>query len=122
MRRQYFALDLKDDPVLIAEYEDWHRAGKIWPDIVASLSASGVKELEIFRCGDRLMMVIEAPDDFSMQSRAALENASARMQAWEKLMWRFQRPLPFAKPNEKWVPMRCVFSLQAPLQARDSYG
>ena len=34
---------------------------------------------------------------------------------WEQLMWRFQRPPPFAHPGEKWVPMKRLFSLRATL-------
>jgi L-rhamnose mutarotase len=120
MRRLYFALDLKDDPALIKEYEDWHRAGRIWPEVLESLRASGVKELEILRCGDRLIMVIEVPGDFSAADRATLDKASPRVKAWEELMWKFQRPLPFAKAGEKWVPMERMFSLKEMLDARGS--
>src|SRR5471030_1718321 len=54
MKRLVYALDLKDDPALIADYEAWHRADKIWPSVVASLRASGIDELEIYRTGNRL--------------------------------------------------------------------
>jgi L-rhamnose mutarotase len=117
MRRLYFALDLKDDPALIKEYEDWHRAGKIWPEVVEHLRAAGIKEIEILRCGDRLTMVMEVPDEFSAADQAALAAASGRVREWEDLMWRFQRPLPFAKVGEKWVPMARVFCLTQALQA-----
>jgi L-rhamnose mutarotase len=119
MRRLYFALDLKDDPALIKEYEDWHQPGRIWPEVLESLSASGVKELEILRCGDRLIMVIEVPGDFSAADRAILDKASPRVKAWEELMWKFQRPLPFAKAGEKWVPMERMFCLKETLEARE---
>ena len=55
--RRYYALDLKDDPALIAEYECWHRPENIWPDIVESIRAAGIHDLEIFRAGNRLVMV-----------------------------------------------------------------
>jgi L-rhamnose mutarotase len=35
MKRYCLALDLKDDPALIAEYEVYHR--KIWPEIERSI-------------------------------------------------------------------------------------
>jgi L-rhamnose mutarotase len=34
-------------------------------------------------------------------------------------MWRFQQPLPFAKPGEKWVPMRRMFSLKETSATRE---
>ena len=50
--RHCLALDLKDDPALIAEYELQHR--EVWPEVLAHLRAQGVRELEIFRLGTRL--------------------------------------------------------------------
>jgi L-rhamnose mutarotase len=60
MPHLYFALDLRDDRASIAKYEEWHRPDRIWPEIVESLRAAGVDELRILRCGNRLIMVIEA--------------------------------------------------------------
>lgn len=115
MQRLHFALDLRDDPAAIAEYESWHRPGRIWPEIVAQLRAAQVQQLEIFRCGNRLVMVMEVPEGFSAQDQAALAGAAGRAGQWEELMWRFQRPLPFAKAGEKWVPMARIFSLKETL-------
>ena len=111
--RLCYALDLKDDPALIAEYESWHRPENIWPEIVDSIRAAGIRDLEIFRAGNRLVMVIDAPEDFSPGAKAASDAADPRVQAWEALMWQFQQPLPFAKPDEKWAPMARMFSLKA---------
>jgi L-rhamnose mutarotase len=107
LSRRYFALDLKDDAALIAEYERWHRSENIWPEVVAGLSAAGVTELEIFRCGNRLMMAMDAPSGFATAEAAA----TGRAAQWEELMWRFQQSLPFAEPGQKWVPMGRIFSL-----------
>jgi L-rhamnose mutarotase len=119
MQRLYFALDLKNDPSLIAEYESWHRPGRIWGEILDSLFAAGVEDLEIFRCGDRLTMVMEVPDDFSAADQAALGSANQRVRDWEELMWRFQRPLPIAGAGEKWVSMKKGFSLKETLLVRE---
>jgi len=107
--RLYFALDLKDDPALIAEYERWHRPEQVWPEVITALSAAGVTELEIFRCGNRLVMVMDAPPSFAAADPDA--PAIGRAAQWEELMWRFQQSLPFAEPGHKWVPMHRIFSL-----------
>jgi len=111
MQRLIYALDLQDDPHAIAEYEAWHRADRIWPGVVASLRAAGIAELEIYRTGTRLMLIIEAPDDFSPEQKARADAANAEVQQWEKLMWLFQRPLPGSPPGQKWVPMQRIFAL-----------
>ncbi|WP_266168002.1 L-rhamnose mutarotase [Dyella subtropica] len=111
MPRLYFALDLKDDPVSIAEYERWHQPEHIWPEIVASIHTAGVTGMDIFRTGNRLVLMMDVPDDFDGAAKQAADAANPRVQAWEALMNTFQQPLPWAKPGQKWMPMSRIFSL-----------
>ncbi len=111
MTRIYLALDLRDDPQAILEYERWHRAEHIWPEIVTSIRAAGIESMEIFRTGNRLMMVIDAGADYDPAGKVATDAANERVQAWERLMSTFQEPLPWAAPGQKWVPMTRIFSL-----------
>lgn len=111
MQRYYYALDLKDDAAAIAEYERWHRPGVIWPDIVTSIRASGIDDMEIFRTGNRLVMVVKMADDYVPSTERESE-PDARTKEWEQLMDRYQQRLPWAEPGQKWVPMRRIFSLQ----------
>ncbi len=109
--RHCFALDLKDDPTLIAEYERWHAPGGVWSEILESIRAAGITGLDIYRTGNRLFMVMEVNDEFSFEKKAAADAANPRVQAWEELMWQFQQPLPWAKEGEKWVLMNKIFEL-----------
>jgi L-rhamnose mutarotase len=111
MKRLVFALDLADDPAAIAEYEAWHRAGRIWPAVIVSLRQSGLANLEIFRTGNRLCLIMDAPNDFSLEAKAAADASNPEVQAWQHLMWTFQRALPWAAPGEKWMRMQRIFSL-----------
>jgi len=110
-KRYCLTLDLKDDPKLIAEYEKYHE--KIWPEITRSLREAGIEDLEIYRLGTRMFMIMEVNDTFSSEAKARADAANPKVRAWEELMWRFQQPLPQAKPGEKWLPMKKIFSLQA---------
>lgn len=105
-RRVCFALDLVDDAALIAEYEARHAAGALWPAVSAHIRAHGVIDMEIWRVGDRMTMIAEVAEDYPRAVPESPENAD-----WEKLMWRFQRPLPQAAQGEKWIEMRRIFSL-----------
>ncbi|WP_140727481.1 L-rhamnose mutarotase [Pseudomonas sp. Hp2] len=111
MPRHCYVLDLYDDPALIAEYERWHRTDTVWPEIVASLSGAGIRELEIFRSGDRLVMLMDVDEDYSPEAKAKADAANPRVQAWEELMWRFQKPLPGSAPGEKWREALRIFAL-----------
>ncbi len=111
MNRYCLALDLKDDPQLIAEYEQWHRRENAWPEIIASITGAGITNMEIYRTGNRLFMIMETDDTFSGEKKAAADAENPKVQQWEELMWKFQAPLPWAKPGEKWVLMEKIFQL-----------
>ena len=109
MKRYCLALDLKDDPALIAEYEKYHE--NVWPAIIDSIKGAGIEVLDIYKTGNRMFMIIEASDDFSFEKKAVLDNANPRVQEWEELMWKFQQAIPWAKPGEKWILMEKIFEL-----------
>ncbi len=111
MPRQCLALDLKDDPNLIAKYEEYHR--NVWPEILDSLRESGITHMEIYRISNRLFMIIETTDDFSFEKKAKMDDDNTRVQDWEVLMWDYQQALPIAKSGEKWLPMEKIFDFSA---------
>lgn len=103
------ALDLKDDPTLIADYERYHE--RLWPEIEASIRDSGITDMEIYRVGNRLFMIMETDETFSFAAKAAADAANSNVQEWESLMWNYQQALPMAEPGEKWVLMKQIFKL-----------
>ncbi len=107
--RYCLALDLKNDPSLIAEYEEHHR--KVWPEIKISITDSGITDMEIYRLEDRLFMIMETDDRFSFESKAAMDAANPAVQRWEELMWKYQSAIPGGRPGEKWRLMDKIFSL-----------
>jgi L-rhamnose mutarotase len=110
-RRFCFALDLKNDSALIAEYRKHH--AKIWPGITQSLMDSGIEDLEIYLLGTRMFMIMEVNQSFSFEQKAKADEQDPKVQAWEQLMWRFQQALPEAKPGEKWLRMERIFKLES---------
>jgi L-rhamnose mutarotase len=110
-RRFCFALDLKDDPALIAEYRKYHE--KVWPEITQSLKHSGIENLEIYLFGTRMFMIMEVNDSFSFEKKAKADQQNPKVQVWEQLMWKFQHALPEGEPGEKWLRMELIFKLEA---------
>ena len=110
MKRYCLALDLKDDPALIAEYKKIHQ--QIWPEIRDRIKADGITGMDIYLIGNRLFMIMEVNDDFSFEKKSISDAADPKVQEWERFMWSFQQSLPWAKPGEKWVMMEKIFELQ----------
>jgi L-rhamnose mutarotase len=111
MKTYCLALDLKDDPALIAEYKLYHQPGHIWREVVENIKSQAILSEEIFLLGTRMVMVLRTTDEFSFEAKAVLDRANSRMMEWEKLMWKYQQPTPQARPGEKWVLMEKIFAI-----------
>lgn len=109
MRRYCFALDLVDDPALIAEYIEYHR--QVWPHILETLKNAGIEAMEIYHAADRLFLIMDVNGSFSLEGKAAADREDPTVQEWEALMWKYQRALPGTPPGQKWRLMDRVFRL-----------
>ncbi|SDK10569.1 L-rhamnose mutarotase [Billgrantia gudaonensis] len=108
--RYCLALDLIDDEALIAEYERRHR--RIWPEVRDHLLRCGVIDMQIYRLGTRLTMVMEVDaQSFSFAAMAEAERQSPIIQQWEDEMGRYQCPTPWTEENNKWQLMKPIFQL-----------
>jgi L-rhamnose mutarotase len=109
-KRYCLTLDLEDDPALIAEYRRYHQ--NIWPEITRSIKDSGIVDMEIYLLGTRMLMVMEVDARFSFDAKTKSDRTNPKVREWEELMWKFQKPLPDAKPGEKWLLMERIFKLE----------
>lgn len=108
-KRYCLALDLKDDPQLIAEYEAYHQ--NVWPEILQSIRSAGIRDMQIYRTGNRLFMIMEVDESFSFEKKQQADSSNAKVQEWEEKMWEYQQALPGAGAGEKWRLMNRIFSL-----------
>jgi L-rhamnose mutarotase len=110
-RRFALALDLVDDAQLIQEYEDWHRPGRTPTPIIRSILDSGIENMEIYRAGNRMFMLIEVNETYSAEAKARADAANPEVRRWEARMKQFQQPVPAAGPDGTWIEMKRVFRL-----------
>jgi L-rhamnose mutarotase len=107
--RYCLTLDLKNNPQLIKEYEEYHRA--VWPEIIDSIKKAGITNMEIYRFQNRLFMIMETNYNFSFEKKTMMDEKNEKVQEWENLMWRYQQALPGSLPGEKWKLMDKIFQL-----------
>jgi L-rhamnose mutarotase len=110
MRKRYcLALDLIDDPERIREYEKYHH--QVWPEVLMSIKAAGIIEMEIYRASNRLFMIMETDETFSFDDKSTADASNQKVQEWERLMWNYQQAIPGSSPGEKWRLMEKIFTL-----------
>ena len=100
---------MKNNQELIRQYEEHHR--QVWPEILASITNSGIEQMEIYRLGTRLFMIMEVNENFSFERKAQMDSDNEKVQQWEELMWKYQEPLEEAAKGEKWVLLNKIFDL-----------
>lgn len=108
MNRKYcLALDLKNDPELIRQYEEHHKA--VWPEIIKSIRDSGIENMEIYRVENRLFMIMEVNDAFSFERKQDADEKNPKVSEWETLMWNYQQAI---SEGGKWKLMNEIFDLK----------
>ena len=110
--RQFcLTLDLRDDEDLIKEYERYHQPGHTWPEVIDSIRSSGILDMQIYRAGTHLVMVMTVSDSFSFEKKAQTDSQNPRVVQWERLMTKFQLADADSSAGAKWKRMQNIFDL-----------
>ena len=108
--RQYcLTLSLKDDEELIREYEEYHKPGNVWPEVTDGIRATGILDMQIYRLGLQLIMVMTVSDTFSFEKKSLQESLNPKVLEWERLMEKFQNKAE--GEGGKWQEVENIFDL-----------
>ena len=110
MKRYCLALDLKNDPLLISKYIDYHK--EVWPEISSSIRENGIIDMQIYNFANRLFMIIETEDDFSFEKKNKRDSHNPFVIKWEEIMSKFQKPISISDSGEKWMLMEKIYELE----------
>jgi L-rhamnose mutarotase len=108
--RHVLTVDLRDDPAAIEAYKAHHR--RVWPEVVRSLRHAGIREMEIYLLGRRLVMIVDTGGKDVRRCFAEHAASSPRVAEWEALMKDLQQPPLGGDPDEWWTLMEPVFRLE----------
>lgn len=109
IKRYCLALDLKNDPSLIAKYKHYHTDGITWKDIKEGTRNAGI-EMEIYNVDNRLFMICEVPQDIDFDKAWVEMNNGEKNPLWEELMQNYQQALP--GHELKWIRMEKVYEVK----------
>ena len=110
-KRYVQTLDLRDDPDMIQEYRKWHSEEFHWKEIRDGIKAVGILEMEIYILGTRLVMIVDAPEDFDWKSAMDKLATLPRQAEWEAFVAKLQGCSADARSDEKWQMMERMFYL-----------
>ena len=107
MKRYCQTLTLVDDEELIANYVEAH--AHVWPEIIAGQRAVGIVDMQIYRRGRSLFMIMDTVDDFDFDRDMARLAGLPRQAEWEAYVARFQGCAADASSADKWQLMERIF-------------
>ena len=110
--RAVLAIDLKDDPAIIETYRKHHR--DVWPEVIASLQASGIRSMDIYILGRRLVMLLETDGRHYQECFSSHVASHPRVAEWEALMRSMQESPADSRQESWWTPMEPLFHLGGP--------
>jgi len=111
VKRYVQTLDLRDDPEMIREYRKWHSEEFHWKEIREGIKAVGILEMEIYILGTRLVMIVDAPEDFDWTAAMNRLATLPRQAEWEAFVAKLQGCRADARSDEKWQMMERMFRL-----------
>ena len=103
--KRYGAL-LKVKPEAIEEYKVYHQA--VWPEVLAIITASNIRNYSIF-LRDGLLFAYYEHHGTDFAADMAKMAAEPKMQEWWSIMMPMQQPIDTAAPGDWWTLMEEVF-------------
>ena len=107
MKRFCQTLTLVDNPEMIEKYVDAH--ANVWPEIIAGQRQVGILDMQIYRKGRSLFMIMDTKDDFDFARDMSLLATLPRQAEWEAYVAQFQGCDPDAPSSAKWQLMERIF-------------
>lgn len=107
MKRYCQCLQLVDDEEMIAKYVAVHK--NVWPEVIEGQRAVGIIDMQIYRNGRNLFMIMDTIDDFDFERDMAHLATLPRQAEWEAYVAQFQGCSADARSDEKWQLMERIF-------------
>lgn len=100
-------MTLVDNPELVEKYIEAH--SHVWPEVIAGQREVGILQMQIYRLGRSLFMIMDTVDDFDFARDMARLAGLPRQAEWEAYVSQFQGCAAGASSAEKWQMMEKIF-------------
>ena len=102
--------NLVDDPKMQKEYVEYHKTQfEKWPEIAKGFCNADFQQLQVFKNGRQLMLVISIPkgEDLDKLNPKTTEN-NPRVDDWNTIMKKYQTGIEDAKSGETWIFLKNI--------------
>jgi len=110
MKRFCQTLELVDNPEMIEKYVEAH--AHVWPIIQEEMKQVGILDMQIYRLGTRLFMIMDTVDGFDFVKDNERLSKMPKQAEWEAYVAQFQGCDPNAPSTQKWHLMEKIFELE----------
>lgn len=100
-------MTLVDNEEMIEKYVEAH--AHVWPEIIEGQREVGIVEMQIYRHGRNLFMIMDTKDDFDFARDMARLSTLPRQAEWEAYVSQFQGCAADASSKDKWQMMERIF-------------
>ena len=107
MKRYCQCLTLVDDEEMIKKYVEAH--AHVWPEIIEGQREVGILDMQIYRNGRKLFMIMDTVDGFDFARDMGRLAGLPRQAEWEAYVSQFQGCKADARSDEKWQLMQRIF-------------
>ncbi len=107
MKRYCQTLTLVDNSEMIEKYCEAHK--HVWPEIIQGQREVGILDMQIYRHGRSLFMIMDTVDEFDFERDMARLATLPRQAEWEAYVSQFQGCKADARSEEKWQLMEEIF-------------
>lgn len=104
-------MELRDDAELIRRYCEAHDEPHFRPEVLAGMREVGIMEMEVYIVGTRLVMIVDAPEDFNWDEAMARLATLPGQEDWEAYVAQFQQCDANATSDQKWQMMKRIFHI-----------
>lgn len=96
---------------MIADYERAHRQEHFWPEITQGMKEVGILDMEIYRYGTVLFMIMDTVVEFDHDRAMQQLAAKPRQSEWEAYVAQFQQTDADASADEKWQLLDRIYTM-----------
>ena len=107
MKRYCQTLKLVDNEELIRKYCEVHE--NVWPEIIEGQRTVGIIDMQIYRDGCNLFMIVDTVDSFDWECDMARLALLPRQAEWEAYVSQYQGCSQNARSDEKWRRIERIF-------------